>query len=590
MRRAADLRDALRVLAPHLRLRRRSHAIGLAYLAGTSSAALAIPWVLKTIVEDLEAGRGEGRLFAAVGVMALLGVAQAVFRVGSRTRIFGAAREIELALRDDLVRRVLGLPPGALDRFAEGDVLSRIVHDVGHVRMVLGPGLLNAASSAFMFGVSLVMMSLLSAPLTVLTLAPLPVLAWGGRRFAALLVRRSRRSQESLAALTEAIRENLVGHAVVRAYAREDDEIERYEARNEEHFRIALDLIRTQAFLVPIMAASIAGATLVVVWAGGLLVTRGAMTLGEFLAFVGYLTILVWPAFALGWVASIVQRGRSALERLAELMSLDLEVEREGGRPLVSLPPPRGELAVRGLTLLHDGAARPALRDLDLEIEAGEVVALVGPTAAGKSTLLEVLGRLREVPEGTVFLDGADVRCAPVREVRGRVGWSPQDPFLFSATIAENISLGAVLPRERIAELARRVGLGPDLERMPHGLDTEVGERGHRLSTGQRQRIGLARALAVDPAVLLLDDPFSAVDAGTERQMLAGLGPELDGRTVVFSTHRMEALDVAGRAVVLDGGRLVQDGSPSELGRAPGLFADLVRRGRAARALAGGGP
>ncbi len=576
--------ELLAALKPYFLRERKLFAVGAVLLAFTNLATLATPLVLKAAIDDLGGGRGTGRLATLVGWIAGLAVFAAVLRIASRFAVFGAGRNVEFALRNDVFRRLESLTPSFFDRITTGDVMSRVVNDLASVRMVLGPGLLNALNSVVVYGATLIAMLTLSPRLTALTLLPFPLLGLAAKRFVGRLYDRSRESQERLGALTEAIQENLAGRDVVRAFAQEEAEIERFERANAAHFAASVSYIRAQGVLFPLMATVGGLGTLLVLLGGGWMVIHGRLSLGGLVAFAGYVGMLIWPTFALGWMLSIFQRGRSAMVRVKEILDAEPEV-RTPANP-VPLTSPGGAIEIRNLTFRYPGAAEAALVDLSLAVARGERIAVVGPTGGGKSTLLRLLMRFWEVPAGTVFLDGVDVTRAAPSEVRARFGFAPQEPFLFSATIRENVELGAASDgQERLDALIRTVGFVGDLERMPERYDTRVGERGVQLSVGQRQRLAIARALAPAPVALLLDDPFSAVDAGTEDEILGGLERELAGKTVILVTHRLEAIRNVDRIVVLDRGRLVEQGSYAELVARGGLFADLVSKGRLEREL-----
>lgn len=571
-------------LKPYFLRERKLFAIGAVLLALTNLATLATPLVLKAAIDDLGGGRGTGRLAMLVGWIAALAVLAALLRIGSRFAVFGAGRNVEFALRNDVFRRLEALTPSFFDRVTTGDVMSRVVNDLASVRMVLGPGLLNALNSVVIYGATLLAMLSLSPLLTGLTLLPFPILGLAAKRFVGRLYDRSRESQERLGALTEAIQENLAGRDVVRAFAQEDAEVERFERANAAHFAASVGYIRAQGVLFPLMATVGGLGTLLVLLGGGWMVIHARLSLGGLVAFAGYVGMLIWPTFALGWMLSIFQRGRSAMVRVKEI--LDAEPAVVAPPNPVPLPRAGGTIEIRDLTFRYPGAAEPALEELSLVVARGERVAVVGPTGGGKSTLLRLLMRFWDVAPGTVFVDGVDVTQAAPAEVRARFGFAPQEPFLFSASVRENVELGAASDgTERLDSLIRTVGFAGDLARMPDGYDTRVGERGVQLSVGQRQRLAIARALAPSPAALLLDDPFSAVDPGTEDEILSGLDRELAGKTVILVTHRLEAIRGMDRIVVLDRGRLVEQGSYATLVAKGGLFAELLSKGRLEREL-----
>lgn len=552
---------------------------GIGCLLAARSLTVAVPWLAGTVVDAIDQGKPFRVVMWTLLLIAGIAVVQAVVRTFSRFLIFNVGRDIEYDLRNDLFAHLERLPLSFYQASRTGDLMSRLVNDIGAVRMLLGPGILNFIDTPVAYLYGLAIMLSLDPSLTVAALAVYPLALLVVKRTSRLLMERTMRVQEGLAELSSRVQENLSGIHVVKAYACEQHEVADFAARNARFLDANLRLARVRGFIGPVMNVVGGVGALVVLWYGGLHVMAGRLTLGDLVAFIGYLNILAWPTMAMGWMLSVLQRGRAALKRLEALF---------GVQPAITSPPDargiepfRGEVAFEGVTFRYPGRsdAPPALADLDLTIPAGQTVALVGRTGSGKSTLAQLLPRLFDVDEGRVLLDGQDVRALPLGWLRRHVGLVPQHPFLFSRTIRENVAFAGDGTGD--ADLSFAIdgaGLGRDLAQMPAGLETLVGERGITLSGGQKQRVTLARVLAAAPRVLVLDDALSSVDAATEREILDQLRGFFHDRTTILVAHRITTVREADVIVVLDDGRVVEQGSHDALVAAGGLYADLFRQ------------
>src|SRR3954470_8074230 len=540
--------------------------LGCLCLVGTNAFALAIPWLLKQSIDALRSQAPTAahaivvRDAIAIIVFAAL---QALIRTWSRIFIFDAARNIEYSLRRDLLAHLTRLDPAFYRRHPTGDVMSRLTNDLTAVRALYGPGLLNVFNTALVYATALALLLHLSPRLTLLALIPYPLLMVAARLASRRIHRASRAIQDQLGVMSTVIQEDLAGIAVIKHYTLEDSRQRAFRAVNDEYLARALTLVRVRGALMPLFAMLGGIGTLIVLWAGGREVIAGRMSVGSLVAFNGYLVLLSWPTFALGWIIGIWQRGTASWVRVRELLDTNPRIADTLDKTQAEAPPPSTpSIEVRDLAIVADG--RRLLDGVSLALPAGATMAIVGRTGSGKTTLVDAVLRMQEVAPGAVRIGGRDVTHMPLAALRGLNGYAPQDAFLFSATVADNIAFGirgemdAAARDERVRRAAEAAGLAPDAAVLPDGYQTLVGERGITLSGGQRQRVALARALAAEPQILILDDSLSSVDAHTEREILARLRPILRGRTSVVVSHRVRAVRQADLIVVLDRGRVAE--------------------------------
>jgi ATP-binding cassette subfamily B multidrug efflux pump len=560
---------------------RPRYLAGIACLLAARGLSMTVPWLLGRSL-DVIAAIGKG--VATTGtlgryVLLIVGIAavQGVARTFSRFVIFNVGRDIEYDLRNDLFHHLETLPLGFYQQRQTGDLMSRLVNDVTAVRLLLGVGIVNIIDTPVAYVLGLSGMLLKDASLTVAALAIYPVAFAVVKRTSRLLMERTLRVQEGLGDLSSRVQENLSGIHVVKSYACEEHEITAFARANARFQELNLRLARVRGFIGPVMNIVGGTAALVVLWYGGSRVMAGRLTVGDLLAFLGYLGQLAWPTAAFGWMLSLLQRGRAAMQRLNELF---------GVAPAITSPPGaeapdavRGEVTLRDVTFRFPGrpAAPPALDGVDLTVPAGATIAIVGRTGAGKSSLAQLLLRLFDVEAGSVLLDGRDVRTLPLGWLRRQVGLVAQDPFLFSRTIRENVALALDEADGRVEWAVQVAALTRDLATFPLGLDTVIGERGVTLSGGQKQRVALARVLAAAPRVLVLDDALSSVDAQTEREILDRLRGFFRERTTILVAHRITTVKEADLICVLDEGRVVEVGTHDALVARAGVYAEIFR-------------
>jgi ATP-binding cassette subfamily B multidrug efflux pump len=558
---------------------------GAACLLLATAFSLSIPWTVKSAVDALERDGLAARVGPYVLLILALAAAHGAARLASRFAMLGAGQWVEHDIRADLYARLLALPAAFYQRHRTGDLMSRVSNDISTLRALAGFGSVMLISTTLAFGGALAAMWLIDPWLTLFAMAPFPALVIIAKRFHHDTEVRSTAVQEQLGALSAKVQENLTGMPVVRAYTMEAREVAEFERLNAEYLARNMALARIQAVSWPLMGLVSGLGVLIVMWLGGKAVVDGRISLGAFVAFNGYLTQLAWPTIALGWTLASIQRGLAAMARVTEVLD---ERAVQGGAPerAPALPEsaddrellPGGSVEFRGLTFAYDVERGPVLRDVSFGVPAGAVVAVVGPTGSGKSTLGALLCRLHEPPRGTVWVGGQDVLDLPLGRLRRSVGYVPQESFLFSRPLRDNVRLAdESAGPERLEAVARTAGLVDDLGALPRGWDTVVGERGLTLSGGQRQRVALARALVADPPLLVLDDVLASVDAAKEWEITRALRAAAGGRTTLLTTHRLKAAAEADAIVVLDEGRVVEHGRHADLLAAGGLYARLWR-------------
>jgi ATP-binding cassette subfamily B protein len=571
--------SALRRLLPYLARYRARYLGGAACMLLATAMALGIPWTVKAAVDALGREGAAARIGPYVLLILALAATHGVARLLSRFAILGAGQWVEHDIRRDLYARLLTLPPEYYHRNRTGDLMSRAANDIGTLRALAGFGSVMLVGTALAFTGTLAAMWLIDPWLTLFAMAPFPALVVIAKRFNHDVDARSTAVQAQLGALSAKVQENLTGMPVVRAYTMTDREIAEFGRLNREYQVRNLALARTQAISWPLMGLVSGLGALIVLWLGGKAVVDGRITLGSFVAFNGYLAQLAWPTIALGWTLASIQRGLAAMQRVIEVMDSSphpltgAHEAPEGREARVS----GGAIEFTALTFSYDQRG-PVLRDVSFVVPHGAVVAIVGPTGSGKSTLGALLCRLYEPPRGTVFVGGRDVLDLPAGRLRRSIGYVPQESFLFSRPLRENVRLAdESADDQRLEEIARTAGLTDDLGGLSAGWDTVVGERGLTLSGGQRQRVALARALVADPPYLVLDDVLASVDAAKEWEITRALRSAASGRTTVLMTHRLKAAAEADSIVVLDEGRVVEQGRHPDLLAAGGLYARLWR-------------
>ena len=562
----------LRTVLPYFRPYAAGLTVGIVLVVVSNGFSVAGPWVMRLAIDAIESPDvTRGRILGYAGLIVGLAIAGGVTRFGMRQLLNGISRRVECDLRADFFRHLLRLDAVFYGRERTGDIMSRATNDTLAVRQAVGPAVMYAVNTAVMSTLTLALMALTSPRLTALVLIPMLLLPPVVRGFGRVIHRRFERIQEQFSTMSTQVQENLTGVRVVRAYVQEADQERRFGAINREYMDRNIFLVKVQGLFHPVLGLLTGAAMALVVWVGGGQVMAGALSVGDLVAFIFWLNQLAWPMIALGWVVNLFQRGEASMGRINAILRSDPAVEPGIGR---AIPAPRGRIEFRDVGFRYPDTGREILRDLSLTVREGEAVAIVGPTGSGKSTLVSLIPRIYDPTRGQVLFDGIPLPEYDPARLRQMIGMVPQDTFLFSETIASNLGMGLAGRAEaraggpldpRVREASETAQLHASVAALPRGYGTRLGERGINLSGGQKQRAALARALARDPCVLILDDALSAVDTETESRILSGLRETLRGRTSLVISHRVTAVMHADRILVMDEGEIVGEGTHEEL-------------------------
>ena len=563
---------------------RRLLVVGVAALIATDLMGMAIPWLIKGGIDAI-IGKGGEKIAMSPSLikypLLILGAAllQALLRYFWRMNIFGFSRRIERDLRGEIFSHLLKLPLAYFQHTKTGDLMSRLTNDMQSMRELMGFGSLAIIDTAVIITGSLILMIAIDPGLTFWSLLCLPFISLSVRFFGNRIFQKSWDVQQHLSLLSTYVQENLSGIRVVQAYAQEENQIAGFHRLSAEYRRKNLWLATLWGVLWPLMRIFTGISAAIVLWLGGRKVMQGAMTLGEFAAFNGYLAMLTWPLMAVGQVVNQYQRGTAALSRIIEILDTTVAPGYRQSELPTSVHPVEGNIELRNLSFAYGDGHPPALKEISLKIPAGATCGIIGETGSGKSTLVHLLLRLFEPPSGTVFIDGADVTVIPLPRLKAAVGFVSQDIFLFSDTIRENILFGyRDADREALEESARIAEILPSIRGFTRQFDTILGERGVRLSGGQKQRTALARAIVKNPPILILDDAFSSLDTETEDEILNHLREFMAKRTTLLISHRISTVKGADMILYMRRGEIIERGTHEELLKKQGAYYRLYQR------------
>jgi len=567
-------KTASEIIKSYIFRHNRAWIWGIVAVGLTTMFTMAAPWILKQAINALQQEVNAKHLLIYSGAIIGVTIVQGVFRYIMRQTMIVASRDIEYEIRGDLFAHILKLDRPYFDKMPTGDIMARLTNDLLAVRAMVGPGIMYFISTLFTFTVALVLMLIIDRKLTLIAFAPLPVISAFTYLLGKEVFKRYMKVQEQYAAITAEVQENLAGIRVVKAYVQEDNAIKRFSLFNRDYIRKNLRMIKIWGLFFPVIFGLAGAAIALVLWIGGNQVIDGVLSLGDLVAFTAYLMLLMWPMAALGWVIGLYQRGMASMARIAKIFNTS-SVIKEPAEKAISKEI-KGKIEFKNLRFSYDSKA--VIDGLNLQINPGQTVAILGHTGSGKSSLVSLIPRLYPIPRGMVLIDDIDINDYALDSLRSQIGYVAQETILFSQTIQSNIAFGGMTAEPGIKESAEIAGIARDIDGFPSGFDTILGERGITLSGGQKQRTALARALAIKPKILILDDVFSSVDTSTEEQILNNLRQIFTQCTTLIISHRVSTVKNSDLIVVLKDGQIAESGTHNRLLAEGGLYAELYER------------
>jgi ATP-binding cassette, subfamily B, multidrug efflux pump len=571
------LPKSLRPLFPYLKKYRMSYAVGTLCVFFNNGIWILFPQIIRRAVDDLHLGVTRQKLLTYSLLLLAVAGTKGIFQFLTRWIVIGVSREIEFDLRNDLFRHLESLSYSFYQRTRTGDIMARATNDLNAVRMLLGPAIMYSANTIVFTAGALVFMLSISPKLTMYAFLPLPVVSITIQYFGKRIHERFERIQAMFSEISARAQENFSGARVIRAYVQEEAEIAGFETSNQEYIARSLKLVRLMGMLWPTLETMLGLAIVLVLWLGGREVLQHRISVGGFVAFNTYMVQLTWPVIALGWVINIFQRGTASMARINEILVEKPDITDDAADKSGRASQIVGEIEFRDLNFAYNG--KPVLQNINLRIPAGTSLAIVGPTGAGKTTLVDLIPRIYDAAPGSVLIDGRPIREFPLAVLRRHIGFVPQETFLFSESIRENIAFGVAHATDaEVRAAAEAANIADDIESFPEKFQTLVGERGITLSGGQKQRTAIARAVIRNPRILILDDALSSVDTQTEDKILNHLREVMRGRTTIFISHRVSTVRNADMIAVLHGGRVVEQGTHEELLTRNGYYTDLYNK------------
>ena len=567
-------KSSLKLLYRRILNHKKAIGAGIFTLLIVDAMQLLVPQVFERTIDGLASGMATDSFLLKMGLAILaLYLVMGFFRFFWRYFVIGSSHRIDRNIRQELYDHLQTLSPQYYDQTKVGDIMAHATNDIKAVRMATGIATIASIDAIFLSLSSVTIMILMNWQLTLITMIPLPIIAFMMLKFGKLIHKRFEAVQKAFSTLTEKAQESLSGVRVIKAYGDEETEEEYFSEKAEQCVVQNVKLARIWGLFQPMIGALAMASTAILLGVGGTMVVKGLISLGEFVAFSSYLMMLIWPMIAIGWVVNLLQRGAASMDRLQRIFNTRPDME-DGEKEIT----PKPAVRVEDLTFIYPGTDVEVLKDVSFTLAEGETLGIVGRTGSGKTTLVELLMRLYDPPEGKVFIGGEEIHTLKLSEIRGLFGYVPQETFLFAMSIAENIAFGAGdVSMDRIKQLSRIVDIDSEIEKFPDAYDTTVGERGVTLSGGQKQRVAIARALAVKPRILVLDDALSSVDTETEAAILSRLQEDISNLTSILIAHRISTIQNADNILVMDDGKIVEQGTHLELLQRDGFYAELYR-------------